>query len=130
MFSIVKNIICVFFIKLLHLSVKCSNIQKNFYRYDMKSLISDPFGENAHKDYFCENLIFNLVEDILIFMEDNEISKKEVATRLGIRGKKLEKMLKGDASMTLNDFFGICFVLGIKPEIKIPMKGEVCDGDR
>ncbi|MBW3529130.1 helix-turn-helix domain-containing protein [Shewanella sp. NKUCC05_KAH] len=93
----------------------------------MKSFEEDFFYDGISYDdaeeriYARESLIYNVTEDLLLFLEDNEISKKELAKRLGKTAAYVTQLLNGSRNMTLGSFSDICFALGFKPKISIPV---------
>jgi len=62
-------------------------------------------------------LIFNATEDILIHMEDNNISKADLSRKLGKSRPYISGLFSGERNMTLNTFSDICFTVGLRPEI-------------
>lgn len=94
----------------------------------MKSFEEDFFYDDISSDdaeeriYARESLIYNVTEDLLLFLEDNEISKKELAKRLGKTAAYVTQLLNGSRNMTLGSFSDICFALGFKPKISIPVQ--------
>lgn len=71
-----------------------------------------------------EDLVYNVTEDLLVILEDLEISKKELARMLGKSRSYVTQILSGSRNMTLGSFSDICFALGFKPEIKLPVHEE------
>ncbi|MEW6999121.1 transcriptional regulator [Colwelliaceae bacterium BS250] len=71
-----------------------------------------------------EELVYNVTEDFLVILEDFEITKKELARRLGKSRSYVTQILSGSRNMTLGSFSDICFALGFKPEIKLPVQDE------
>ncbi len=80
------------------------------------------FSDAEERAYAREDLVFNVTEDLLIKMEELNISKVDLAKRLGKSKSYVTQMLSGSRNMTLSSFSDICFALGFKPEIKIPVK--------
>jgi len=72
-----------------------------------------------------EELVYNVTEDLLVILEDLEVNKKELARRLGKSRSYITQILSGSRNMTLGSFSDICFALGFKPEIKLPVQEEV-----
>ena len=78
-------------------------------------------SSHADKRAFAkEQLIYNTTEDLLVFMENNDISKNELARRLGKSRSYATQLLNGGRNMTLGTFPDICFELGFSPDISIP----------
>lgn len=74
-------------------------------------------SDEHNKIYAAEELTFNVTEDILIQMEDAEISKSELADKLGKTKSYISQLLSGSRNMTLRTLSDICFALNIKPTI-------------
>lgn len=64
-------------------------------------------------------LIHDVTEDILIAMDDLNISKTELANRLGKSKSFITQTLNGSRNMTLATLSDICFELNIKPTVYI-----------
>lgn len=75
-----------------------------------------------------DRLIFNVTDDLLIVMEDNDVSKKELARRLGKSRSYVTQILSGRRNMTLGTFSDICFALKFEPKITLPITNEDLDG--
>lgn len=74
--------------------------------------------------YAREELIYNVTEDLLVILEDLNITKKELSERLGTSKSYVSQVLSGARNMTLGSFSDICFALGFKPQIKLPVQEE------
>lgn len=83
-------------------------------------------GENlskADERALCrDELIYNVTEDLLVILEDMNISKMELARRLGKTRSYVTQILSGSRNMTLGSLSDICFALGFKPEIRLPVE--------
>jgi len=86
---------------------------------------------NANKEFNLkdrifarEELVYNVTEDLLVILEDLEVNKKELARRLGKSRSYVTQILSGSRNMTLGSFSDICFALGFKPEINLPVQDE------
>lgn len=66
-----------------------------------------------------QDLIYNVTEDILIAMEDLDVSKKELARRLSKSASYVTQILSGARNMTIGSLSDICFALDIEPSIGI-----------
>jgi len=77
------------------------------------------FSDRDERLFSREELVYNVTEDILIAMEDLDVSKKELSERLGKSRSFITQTLNGSRNMTLGTLSDICFVLGIKPNIHI-----------
>ncbi|WP_233080713.1 helix-turn-helix domain-containing protein [Rheinheimera soli] len=80
------------------------------------------FSNAENRAYAREELVFNVTEDLLVFLEEINVSKAELARRLGKSKSYITQILSGSRNMTLGSFSDICFALGFKPEIKIPVR--------
>lgn len=80
------------------------------------------FSNAEERAYAREDLVFNVTEDLLVMLEELDVSKTELARRLGKSKSYITQVLSGSRNMTLGSFSDICFALGFKPEIKIPVK--------
>ncbi len=79
---------------------------------------------SEERSFVREELLYNVTEDMLVIIEDLEITKKELARRLGKSRSYVTQILSGSRNMTLGTFSDICFALGFKPEIKLPVQKE------
>ena len=66
-----------------------------------------------------EELIYNATEDLLVLMERMEVSKKELARRLGRSKSYVTQLLSGARNMTLGTLSDICFALGTVPRMTL-----------
>lgn len=65
-----------------------------------------------------EELTFNVTEDILILMEDKDISKKDLADKLGKTKAYISQLLSGSKNMTLKTLSDVCHAMGVKPVVE------------
>lgn len=77
---------------------------------------------NKHSDaemrsYLRASLVMNVTEDILVMMEDADITKQELARRMGKSKSHISQLLSGARNMTLGVFSDICFALNVKPKV-------------
>ena len=89
-----------------------------FYPEDKK------FSDAEERAYAREELVYNVTEDILILLEDMDVSKKELARRLGKSKSYVSQVLSGARNMTLGSLSDICFALDVKPRIELPIQEE------
>ncbi len=80
------------------------------------------FSRTEERAYAREELVYNVTEDILVALEDLNVSKKELARRLGKSRSYITQVLSGARNMTLGSLSDICFALGIKPKVTIPVE--------
>lgn len=74
-----------------------------------------------------ERMIYNITENILVIMEDKDISKKELADRLGVKEETVEKLLSGESPLTLRALSLICHVL--EAELNVSIKAPALEKD-
>lgn len=84
-----------------------------------------PVSRAEEKAFAREALIYNVTEDILVLMEDMDVSKKELARRLGKSRSYISQVLSGSRNMTLGSLADICYVLGVVPRIVIDSERTV-----
>jgi len=77
------------------------------------------FSNAEEKAFAREELVYNVTEDILVALEDLEISKKELARRLGKSRSFVTQVLSGARNMTLGTLSDICFSVGARPIITL-----------
>jgi len=73
--------------------------------------------EGHARTYASEELTFNVTEDLLIIMEDKDMTKKDLAEKLGKTKAYVSQLLSGSKNMTLKTMSDVCYALGIKPVI-------------
>lgn len=79
------------------------------------------FSEADERAFAREELVYNVTEDILILLEDLDINKKELARRLGKSRSYITQILSGARNMTLGSLSDICFAIGVKPKVSLPV---------
>lgn len=84
-----------------------------FYPEDKK------FSKAEEKAFAREELIYNVTEDLLVAMEDADISKAELARKLAKGRAFVSQILSGQRNMTLGTFSDICYAIGVEPQIKL-----------
>lgn len=77
------------------------------------------FSDAEEKAFAREELVYNVTEDILVALEDLEITKKELAHRLGKSRSFVTQVLSGARNMTLGTLSDICFSLGARPRVTL-----------
>lgn len=77
------------------------------------------FSNAEEKIFAREELVYNVTEDILVALEDLEISKKELAHRLGKSRSFVTQVLSGARNMTLGTLSDICFSIGARPRVTL-----------
>lgn len=68
-----------------------------------------------------ERLIYNVTEDLLVLMEDEHVTKAELAQKIKSSKSNVSQLLSGTRNMTLATLSDICFALGVVPKITIPV---------
>jgi len=79
------------------------------------------FSNADERAFAKEELVYNVTEDLLVILEDMEITKKELANRLGKSKSFVSQVLSGARNMTLGTLSDICFALEIKPKVVLPV---------
>jgi len=75
------------------------------------------FSRAEARAYAREDLIYNVTEDLLVQMEELDVTKQELARRLGKSRSYVTQLLSGARNMTLGSLADICFALGIAPQL-------------
>jgi len=87
------------------------------------------FSSAEKRAYAREDLVYNVTEDILVALEDLDVSKKELARRLGKSRSFVTQILSGARNMTLGSLSDICVALGAKPKISLTIELQVAKED-
>lgn len=66
-----------------------------------------------------EDLIYNVTEDLLVLMERQDVTRKELARRLGRSKSYVTQLLSGARNMTLGTLSDICFALDTTPRVTL-----------
>lgn len=74
--------------------------------------------------YAQEDMIYNVTEDILLSMEKLNISKSELANRVGKTKSYISQLLNGSRNMTFRTFSDICLALGVEVNISLMVDGK------
>jgi len=64
-------------------------------------------------------VLYNLKLDLLLVMEDKNVSKAELGRRLGVSRSRVDYIFSSESSLTLRTISNCCIALGIKPRIKL-----------
>lgn len=97
------------------------------------------FSKAEDRAYAREDLVYNVTEDILVALEDLNISKQELARKLGKSKSHVTQLLSGARNMTLGTLSDICFALELTPKVivdgeseaqrvNIPLKQDIDNG--
>ncbi|EJE4205056.1 helix-turn-helix transcriptional regulator [Vibrio parahaemolyticus] len=95
------------------------NARSMFYSKDTH------YSDAEDRAFARDELVYNVTEDLLVIMEDKGISKTELSRRLGKSKSYVSQVLSGSRNMTLGSFSDICFALGFKPEVNLPVEDKV-----
>ena len=68
-------------------------------------------GTNRQRDLARGAYLFRVTEDILVAMEDQGVSKAELAQRLGKSKARISQLLGGSSNMTIGTLADIAFAL-------------------
>lgn len=92
-----------------------------------QEFISDP---KRRRIYEREALAFEAAELISRLMEEHEVNKSELATRVGTSKSHITNLLSGSRNMTMHTLADLTFVLGHKVEMKaMPLSAVACWAD-
>ena len=72
---------------------------------------------SAHQLYSRESFIFNTIEGVLVALDDQDISKAEIAESLGYAEASIQLFLEGTKEMPLPLLADICYLLNLKPQV-------------
>ena len=72
-----------------------------------------------------ETVILDLTEALVEAMNDNGMTREEVAARAGVHPGALQRELEGAARIPLRDLIRIAAVVGLKPKlVHVPKPGR------
>lgn len=77
------------------------------------------FTKEEEMEFAKEELAYNVIADILVVMEDLNITIPQLAEMVGKNRLYVTRILNGTQNMSIKMLSDICFVLKIKPEIKL-----------
>ena len=77
--------------------------------------------------YAREDLIYNVTEDLLVLLEEKDISKQDLARKLGKSKSYVSQILSGSRNLTLGTLSDICFAINVEPKINFLEGGEPCE---
>jgi transcriptional regulator with XRE-family HTH domain len=80
---------------------------------------STKFSPREDQLFAREDFVYNVTEDILVAMEKQNISKSELAQRLGKSKAYVSQILSGSRNMTLGTLSDIAFVLNLTLKIQL-----------
>lgn len=82
------------------------------------------FPKISEREMACERLIFNATEDLLLAMQDANISQSELAKKLGKSKAHVCQLLDGTRNMTLKTLSDMAYALGSVAKVVI-LRGGV-----
>lgn len=83
--------------------------------------------ESYEAEFAREELIYNCTEDLLVAMQDQGVSKADLAKMLNKSKANITQQLNGSRNMTLNSLSDIAYALGLNVKIKVESKTqEIC----
>ena len=82
------------------------------------------FSKAEEKSISRESIVYNTTEDILVFMEDTNVTKNELARRLGKSKSYVSQVLSGARNMTLGTLSDIAFELGLAVKVQFRNNAE------
>lgn len=68
-------------------------------------------------DYILEGVILDVTEQIVAAMQEQEISRSELAKRMGVSRAYITKLLRGEGNTTLRTLVRIALALGLRPQV-------------
>lgn len=87
------------------------------------------FSKAEDRAYAREDLVYNVTEDILVALEELNISKQELARKLGKSKSHVTQLLSGARNMTLGTLSDICFALELTPKVIVDGESEAQRGN-
>jgi|GEM_PF-7027915 len=75
--------------------------------------------DHDEMEYSRWDLIENITEDLLVLMEEQGVTKTELAEALLTGKSNITQALNGSRNMTLKTLSDICFALGVRPNIDL-----------
>lgn len=76
-------------------------------------------------EYVLEGVVLDLTDQIAVAMQDQGISRAELAERLGVSRAYITKVLGGSTNMTLRTLVRLALALGLVPEVSlVPLEAD------
>lgn len=72
-----------------------------------------------HDDYWAAQASLAFTEDVCALMEEKDISRTELASRLGTSPAYVTKLLRGDTNFTLATLVKVARALGAELEVRL-----------
>jgi transcriptional regulator with XRE-family HTH domain len=82
------------------------------------------FETREERLFARQDFVYNVTEDLLVAIETQNITKQDLANRLGKSRSFVTQLLSGSRNMTLGTLSDICFALDIKPTVKLNLKNS------
>jgi len=80
-------------------------------------------------DYVLEGIVLDLTDRIALAMQEQGVSRAELAERLGVSRAYITKLLGGNTNMTLRTLVRLALALGMVPEVSlVPLGAD--EGDQ
>ena len=77
-----------------------------------EELITDP-------EYITENIQLQLYSEILEYMKDNNLSRKDLAEKLQVTKGYVSQILKGDIDFRISTIVKLCLAIGEVPKLNL-----------
>jgi len=82
----------------------------------MNKLLAD---RNLEKEFQKSNFILDVTEEICKILSEKNITRQELAEKLGKSKGFVSQILNGSRNMTLNTLVDVCIALDCTPRVKI-----------
>lgn len=83
-------------------------------------------------DFVHEELILDVTEQIVSAMQEQEVSRSELAKRMGVSRAYITKLLRGEGNTTLRTLVRVALALDLRPRVSFvePESMEEASPDR
>lgn len=76
-------------------------------------------------EYVLEGVVLDLTDQIAVAMQEQGVSRAELAERLGVSRAYITKVLGGSTNMTLRTLVRLALALGLVPEVSlVPLEAD------
>ena len=89
-----------------------AEVESGYLDKTLSKLARDP-------EFVAEGLALTLAEDILRVMKDNEVSKSELARRMGVSRAYVSRMLDAPPNLTLLTISKVALALELEPNLHL-----------
>ena len=103
-----------------------------YYRVRMETNRSFPqlFEEaRRHHDYWTEGVTVEFTEELARWMKEKNVSRNELAVRIGHSPAYIKKVLCGDINLTVSMMARLANALGAEVQIKLARRRDVDSRD-